>query len=141
MKQKVMFFLLLMFIISYGFCDTEKKSIEKVVTEYQKSINTYDIKKLKSLFIEPDSYDVQIFVIYLEGLHEQGLNIKYTIDVIELHVYDKIAEVRLKTVAKMLADDDSFDLMTLFGPSLVDSIMTLKKVNGFWKIVGEKIIE
>lgn len=139
--KKISLFILLFSFLSFTLIANDKDSIEKVVNEYQNAVNSYDSEKLKKLFAEPDSYDVQLFLMYLVGMHEQGLNFKYQIDVIETKINGSIAEARLKTVAKLLSEDNSVDLMPLFGSSLIDSIMTLRKVNGSWKIVAEKVLE
>ena len=142
MKKTLLFIILFFAIFTSAFCASEKNAIEKVVEEYQNAVNSYDKDKLKALFAEPDSYDVQLFLLYLIGMHEQGLNFHYKIDVIETKINGSIAEVRLKTVAKLLSgEDNSVDLMPLFGSSLIDSIMTLRKIDGSWKIVAEKVLE
>ncbi len=141
MKKLVFSFFFLFLVFSKGFCSSEKQSIEKVVEDYQNAVNTRNKNKLQSLFVEPDSYDVQMFLKYLDLYQESGLNFQYKIDVIELIVNGSIAEARLKTVTKLVSDDSSVDLMVLLGTSLIDSVMTLRKVNGTWKIVGEKVLE
>ena len=141
MKKSILFVLFILLSCSFIFGASEKENIERIVKEYQNALNSHNKQKIKSLFEEPDSYDVQLFLQYLDVYQESGLNFQYKIDVIESKINGSIAEARLKTVTKLVSDDSSVDLSALFGNSLIDSIMTLRKVNGSWKIVGEKVLE
>ena len=142
MKRKycclILFFLLFSFA-SYG---EEKDTLRNVIEEYTKALNETNKEAIKSCFDNPNSISVNYILNFFDICKEYGVEIKYDILILNISIFDNIAEVKLKTICTLSGkDEESTKLLQMYSPPLINSIMTLRKNNGEWKIVSEEIIE
>lgn len=123
-------------------CSNEDAQIKQTIQEYQTALNNNDTDKLIELCENPDTYTISLASQYIKLLTDKGLKPEYTIDIIELKVKENIAEAKIKTTTNYISDNkEVIEALNYLGTPVTDSIVTLRKTNGSWKILTEKVID
>ena len=142
MNKKI--FPILIFLLTTLFisCTSEESAIKQVVSTYQNAMNQNDKNSIIELFDNPSTYGLDVAFAMLDVYKEQGIKTSYAIDILDVKINGNIAEAKLKTSVKYSGEDkETIKALQMFTPTVIDSVMTLRKENNNWKIVAEKVIE
>lgn len=142
MLRKTGVLILCLFVFLFVSCTSEESAIKQVVSTYQNAMNQNDKNSIIELFDNPSTYGLDIAFAMVDVYKEQGIKTSYTIDILEVKINGNIAEAKLKTSVKYSGEDkETIKALQMFTPTVIDSVMTLRKENNNWKIVAEKVIE
>lgn len=141
MKKKIILLLVFLLTVLLFSCSSEENAIRNVIKQYQTALNSNNTEKVIELFEPSSAYGLQLSFAMLDVYREKGIEISYTIDVIDIKINENIAEARLKSSVSYSGEDkQTITALQMFTPSIMDTIMTLRKTENSWKIVDEKEI-
>lgn len=142
MNKKTFPVLIILLSVVLFSCYTEENAIEEVIKKYQTALNSNETEQVIDLFEPSSAYRLQLTFAMLDVYRENGIETSYTIDVIDIKINGNIAEARLKSsVFYSGSDKQTIAALQMFTPSVMDTIMTLRKIDNIWKIVGERECE
>ncbi len=148
MKKLVLLFLITLFFHNSCFAwsfikENDAKAVTKLLKSqvryanrmnFKKFINTYD-----SSYVNSDGFDLEIYSNLIKDIWQSFDNIKYAIEIKDIHINDDEAIVELiETSFADLKFSNTYDGEL---KSSANTVYKLKKIDGKWKVVSDKVLD